>query len=144
MYIVQAFDGKGELLASSWPQLNLPLQPGMGFRDVEQEGRGWRTYVQPAASSDTHTVQVTQSASFRTKLAAERAGTSLAPVLILLPLSMLVLWLVARAMSAALQDIGRQAAQQDEHNIAELSLERVPEELTPLVRSFNALLRRLG
>lgn len=142
-YIVQAYDGDGRLLATSWPQLAMPLQTGAGFRDVERDGRSWRTYVLPAANPGGQTVQVMQSGFFRTRLAAERAGTALAPVLILLPLSMLVLWLVARAMSAALQDIGRQAAQQDEHNIAEISMERVPAELSPLVGSFNALLRRL-
>lgn len=143
-YVVQAYDKGGDLLATSWPELTLPLPQAGGFHDLVHEGRSWRSYVLPAATPATHTVQVIQSASFRTKLAAERAGTALAPVLILLPLSMLALWGVARAMSAALQDIGRQAAQQDEHNIAELSLARVPEEITPLVKSFNALLRRLG
>ena len=56
---------------------------------------------------------------------------------------MLVLWGVARAVSRAVQDIGRQAAQQDEHTIAELPMARVPAELAPLVGSFNSLLTRL-
>lgn len=141
-YVVQIYGGNGERLATSWPQLGLPLQQGPGFHDVSFDNRRWRAYVQPAAPGG-NTVQVVQSASFRTTLAAERAGAAVGPVLILLPLSLLVLWLVARGMSSALQDIGRQAAQQDEHNIAELSLARVPHELTPLVQSFNALLRRL-
>jgi two-component system OmpR family sensor kinase len=67
-----------------------------------------------------------ERSAFRTTLAAERAGTAVAPVLILLPLSMFILWGVARAMSSALQDIGRQAAQLDEHNIAELPLAACP------------------
>ena len=74
-----------------------------------------------------------QSDSFRAKLAAERAGAAIAPILLLLPLSMLALWGVARAMSAALQDIGRKAAQQDEHTIAELPTTHVPSEIVPLV-----------
>jgi signal transduction histidine kinase len=141
-YVVQSYAGEN-LVASSWPQLPLRLQPGRGFHDVVQDGRSWRVYVQPTQGDSRASVQVVQSGSFRTKLAAEHAGTALAPVLILLPLCMLVLWVVARAMSAALQDIGRQAQQQDEHDIQELSMERVPQELTPLVGSFNSLLRRL-
>jgi two-component system OmpR family sensor kinase len=54
-----------------------------------------------------------------------------------------VLWLVARAMSTALHDIARQAAQQDEHTIHELTTANVPSEIAPLVGSFNSLLRRL-
>jgi signal transduction histidine kinase len=41
------------------------------------------------------------------------------------------------------RDIGHQAALQDEHTISELPLERVPQELKPLVESFNSLLTRL-
>jgi signal transduction histidine kinase len=89
------------------------------------------------------TVQVLQSGTFRAHVDAERAGAALAPVLILLPLSMLVLWGVARTISRALQDIGREASTQDEHTIAELPLDRVPQEIRPLVASFNGLLRRL-
>jgi signal transduction histidine kinase len=140
-YVVQVHGGEGQLLASSLPQLHAPLTPGEGFHDLVHDGRSWRTYV--AAAPAGHTVQVMQSGSFRTRLAAERAGTAVAPILILLPLSMLVLWLVARAMSTALQDIGHQAAQQDEHDIRELPLTRVPQEIAPLVGSFNTLLRRL-
>jgi signal transduction histidine kinase len=143
-YVVQTFGADGKQLATSYPELTAPLQPGAGFSDLEHEGRSWRAYALPADHPGGRSVQVLQSGTFRTKLAAERAGAAVAPVLVLLPLSMFILWGVARAMSRALQDIGRQAAQLDEHNIAELSLSRVPEEVLPLVNSFNSLLRRLG
>lgn len=142
-YVVQTFGADGRLQVTSYPELALPLQAGRGFVDAEHGGRSWRTYVLPPAQAGGRTVQVTQAGAFRYKLAAERAGAAVAPVLILLPLSMFILWGVARAMSAALQDIGRQAAQQDEHTIAELPLARVPQEIAPLVTSFNSLLRRL-
>lgn len=141
-YIVQVFDRDGRVAATSFTPLGVALQQGPGFHDTTHDDRGWRTYVQ-AAGPDGRTVQVVQSSSFRSRLKAERAATAVTPVLVLLPLAMLVLWLVARAMSAALQDIGRQAGQLDEHHITELSLARVPHEIVPLVTSFNALLRRL-
>lgn len=140
-YVVQTFGTDARLATTSWPQLTAPLQASDGFHDLSHEGRGWRAYV--VRGTDGRSVQVLQSASFRIKLAAERAGAAVAPVLILLPLSLFVLWGVARAMSRALQDIGRQAAQQDEHTIAELPVNNVPAEIAPLVASFNSLLRRL-
>lgn len=143
-YIVQVYGADGTLVGTSWAPAAVPLQEGLGFHDVRADGQRWRAYVIPAVVPGGRYVQVLQSGSFRTHLAAERAGASIAPVLILLPLSMLVLWGVARAMSGALQDIGRQAALQDEHHISELSLARVPQEIKPLVMSFNSLLRRLG
>ena len=142
-YVVQIYTPEGQLQVSSWPDLKLPLQSGAGFHDVVHDERHWRVYTLPVYQPGSHPVQVVQSAHFRSKLAAERVGAALAPFLLMLPLAMLVLWGVARAMSRALQDIGHQALQQDEHNIAELSVKNVPHELEPLVQSFNSLLRRL-
>jgi signal transduction histidine kinase len=104
-------------------------------------GNAWRVYAVTAQGGQT--IQLLQSGSFRAGLAFERAGSAALPVLVLLPLSMVVLWVVARAISRALHDIGSQAALQDAHSIAELPLERVPEEIRPLVSSFNHLLARL-
>ena len=142
-YVVQTYDAAGALQVTSWPELTVPLQAQPGFHQVRQDGRGWLVYTMPPVHADGHAVQVIQSEGFRAKLAAERAGTAIVPILLLLPLSMLVLWLVARTMSRALQDIARQAAQQDEHTIAELPVANVPSEIAPLVQSFNSLLRRL-
>ena len=142
-YVVQTYGSDGKLLVTSWPELTAPLQAKSGFHDLEHQGSSWRAFVVPAQQPGGRTVQVLQSGAFRYKLAAERAGAAVAPVLVLLPLCLLILWGVARAMSRALQDIGRQAAQQDEHTIAELPLAHVPQEIVPLVASFNTLLRRL-
>ena len=142
-YVVQTYDGAGALKVSSWPDLKLALQETAGFHEVQQDGRRWRVYTLPAYQPGSQAVQVVQNDGFRAKLAAERAGAAIAPILLLLPLSMLALWGVARAMSRALQEIGRQAAQQDEHTISELSVKNIPSEIAPLVGSFNSLLRRL-
>jgi two-component system OmpR family sensor kinase len=142
-YVVQTFDGQGQLQVTSWPELRMGLQPTAGFRDLQFDGHSWRVYTLPAYQPGSHAVQVLQSDGFRAKLAAERAGAAIAPILLLLPLSMFALWFVARMMSRALQDIGRRAAQQDEHTISELPVQHVPSEIVPLVASFNTLLRRL-
>jgi two-component system, OmpR family, sensor kinase len=139
-YVVQVYGGDGVLAASSWPPLTAPLQQP-GFTDVRLDSGSWRVY-----STEDHggrRVQVLQSGKFRASLAAERAGAAIAPVMILLPLAILILWGVSGAMSRAVRDIGRQAALQDEHTISELPLQRVPQELKPLVESFNGLLTRL-
>ncbi|MBI5276371.1 MAG: sensor histidine kinase N-terminal domain-containing protein [Burkholderiales bacterium] len=142
-YVTQVFRPDGRMVASSWPDLRMGMIPGEGFHDVSYDGRQWRVFVTPAVSPGGHTVQVLQSGQFRSHVAAERAGSAVAPILILLPLSMLVLWGLARSISRALLDIGREAADQDEHSIAELSIDRVPLEIRPLVASFNSLLGRL-
>jgi two-component system, OmpR family, sensor kinase len=142
-YVAQVWSADGVLRASSLPALAVPLQQAGGFHDVQHEGRRWRAFVVAPTAAGAPAVQVFQSDKFRAHLAAERAGAAIAPVLILLPLSMFALWGLARAMSRALEEIGRDAARQDEHSIRELPLDRVPQEITPLVMSFNSLLRRL-
>jgi two-component system, OmpR family, sensor kinase len=141
-YVTQVYAPDGKLQVTSWPALNAGLQEQAGFHDLRLNGSNWRVYT-TAGGPGTHRVQVFQSGMFRTKLAAERAGAAVAPVVILLPLAILILWGVAGAVSRAVQDIGRQAAMQDEHTIAKLPLRHVPQEIKPLVTSFNSLLTRL-
>ena len=141
-YIVQVYDARGVLQASSYPALVVGLQPQPGFADVRAGGSSWRVYLAEPGHNGKR-VQVFQSGTFRAGLAAERAGAAIAPVMILLPLAILILWGVSGAMSRAVQDIGRQAALQDEHTISEIALDRVPHELKPMVASFNSLLTRL-
>ncbi|MEO8022951.1 ATP-binding protein [Polaromonas sp.] len=143
-YVVQVFDADGHARSNSWLGLAPSLQPAGGFHDVKVNDARWRIYTTPVSeASGSRRVQVLQSGEFRRHLAAERAGTAILPVIILLPLSAFVLWFVAAIMSSAIADIARQAASQDEHSIAELPLDRVPQEIAPLVISFNSLLTRL-
>ena len=142
-YVVQVYAADGSLHASSWRQMGGGLRQHPGFSDLRVDGVSWRVYVTDPAAHGGRQVQVFQSGMFRAHLAAARAGAAIVPVLILLPLAILILWGVSGAMSRAVQDIGRQAATQDEHTISELPLERVPQELKPMVVSFNGLLARL-
>ncbi|SFN28385.1 cell wall metabolism sensor histidine kinase WalK [Variovorax sp. OV329] len=150
-FVVQIWSADGAmLLASSWPALGLPLQTQAGFDTVEWEADGddrWRVYTvlpdpqSPAA--DRPRVQVVQSASFRQQRATRRAWLESLPIVLLLPVSLLVLWLIVAAGSRSLRQVAREVAAQDERNPAELPVARVPEEIGPLVLAFNSLLARL-
>jgi signal transduction histidine kinase len=141
-YVVQVFAPDGTLRATSWPRLNAQLQAQPGFSHLRDGDSSWNVYTSAPGPSGRR-VQIFQSATFRSHLAAERVGAAVAPVLVLLPLAILILWGVAGAVSQAVKDIGDEAARQDEHHISELPLDRVPEEIKPLVVSFNSLLTRL-
>jgi two-component system, OmpR family, sensor kinase len=142
-YVVQVYGADGRLQVTSWPKLAAGPQQRAGFDEVRINDTLWRVYATDPAVHAGRRVQVFQSGMFRAHLAAERAGAAIAPVMILLPLAILILWGVSGAMSRAVQDIGRQAAQQDENTISEIPLDRVPQELKPMVASFNSLLTRL-
>ncbi|MBS0426601.1 MAG: two-component sensor histidine kinase [Proteobacteria bacterium] len=140
-YVVQVFDPDGRLASTSWNGLpaGQPMRPGL--HDLRTGDRAWRVYA--AAGTGGRTVQVFQSRDFRAGLAVERAGMAAVPVLVLVPLLMLVMLGVARGISRSLRAIGQQAARQDAHSIEELPLAHVPDEIRPLVSSFNDLLARL-
>ncbi|RYG13664.1 MAG: two-component sensor histidine kinase [Burkholderiales bacterium] len=142
-YVIQVYDPAGRLQASSWQALDAPLPDSTGFREVRSGGKLWHAYATPAGAPAGNRVQVLQSGDFRRHLAAERAGAALAPVMLLLPLAILVLWGFSAMVSRELRGIGQKAALQDENTIAELPLTRVPAEIAPLVVSFNSLLTRL-
>jgi two-component system, OmpR family, sensor kinase len=140
-YAVQVFGPRGGLVSASWPELRVGYIETRGFHDVHVDGADWRVYV--SGGDGAQHVQVTQSGSFRAKLATGRALGVTAPVIVLLLLSGAILWLVVGMVSRAVGDIARQTSGQDEHSIAELPLSHVPREIAPLVVSFNSLLSRL-
>ena len=99
-YVGQVFDRNGQLAASSWPALALPRIAEPGFHDVTANGQPWRAYV--AQSADGRQVQVVQSGKFRAHLAAGRALGVIAPVVVLLIVSSLILWVVVEMVSRAI------------------------------------------
>ena len=130
------------LVARSWRS---PLQPQPGFRDVRMaSGQRWRVYTAAGAAPTAQRVQVLQSGDFRATLAAERAGAALAPMLILLPLAILVLWgVVARdvARAAGHRPAGG-AAGRAQHRRAAADA-RAARRSRRWSTSFNSLLARL-
>ncbi|MEJ8826846.1 ATP-binding protein [Variovorax humicola] len=148
-FIVQewAADGTGPL-TSAYAPAAVPLQATPGFADVRSgpgEGQQWRVFTQPVDEErpTRARVQVIQSEAFRQKRIARRALYEGLPVALMLPATLLMLWLIVSATSRALRGVAREVAAQDESSVAELPLARVPDEIGPLVAAFNTLLARL-
>jgi two-component system OmpR family sensor kinase/two-component system sensor histidine kinase QseC len=136
-FVIQIWNGRGELLVSSWPALAVARQPAEGLSTVRM-GSGddgvWRIYsTAPVADADRFQVQVIQNGGFVRRLVAKRALSSTAPIALLLPLSLAVLWLVVWASSRKLRSVVLDVAAQDERSLSELSVSRVPDEIAPLV-----------
>ena len=130
----------GRLLASSWPIPSLGLQPDPGFHTVSIAGHGWRLYTAPAA---TVSLQVVQSNDFRERVILHSAWYSAAPIALLVPFSVALLWLGVYVALRPLTRLVQAVTQQDERSLAELPLTGVPRELQPLLAAVNALLSRL-
>ncbi|SEM26966.1 two-component system, OmpR family, sensor kinase/two-component system, OmpR family, sensor histidine kinase QseC [Variovorax sp. YR750] len=147
-FVIQVWNGRGELLASSWPELAMARQPAEGMSTVRMasgdEDEVWRVYsTGPAADADRFQVQVIQNGGFVRRLVTKRALSLTAPIALLLPMSLAVLWLVVWTSSRKLRSVALDVAAQDERSLSELSVSGVPAEIAPLVEAFNSLLGRL-
>jgi signal transduction histidine kinase len=118
----------------------LKLQPSEGFHTVDADGRSWRVYT--VLSSPTR-VQIVQSNDFRQRVILVSAQKSVEPMALLIPLSILLVWIATFLALRPVNRLVHAIAQQDERSLAELPLGQVPRELMPLVVSINGLLQRL-
>ena len=138
--VVQLWAHDGRLLADTWPIPGLMLQQHEGFHDLDLDGHAWRVYTAASASPQ---VQVVQSGDFRRRVALHSAQEAAEPVAILIPVTVLLLWLVVWLALRPLERLAQALGTQDERNLSELPLHQVPAELEPLVLSMNSLLLRL-
>lgn len=138
--VVQLWRADGKLTAASWPIVGLGLQPGDGFRTVSAGGRRWRVFTM---NSTPLRVQVVTSDDFRQRVIWDMTWNAARPILYLAPISIVMLWLVVYFALRPMTRLVRALSAQNERNLAELSPQRVPRELLPLIDSVNGLLRRM-
>lgn len=138
--VVQVWDDRGRIIRH-WPaDVDLPRPSAEGFQNGKTGGVHWRRY---AVVTPRFTVQVSQRNEVRDELALEAAYRSLAPILVTVPLTWLVLGFVINGILARLD---RQAAgllQQSAKDGPELLLESVPSEVRPFVASVKKSLARM-
>jgi signal transduction histidine kinase len=138
--VIQIWDARGALLASSYPALALPLQSGPGFEDVRIGPRRWRVY---SMHTPDRTVQSIQCLEFRAHVINKQALQAGLPIALLIPISAWILWFAACRALGRLEMVARAAAAQDENTIHELPTKDIPSEIGPLVTAVNSLLTRL-
>jgi signal transduction histidine kinase len=138
--IVQIWDRDNRLATSSWPTLQLPRQETAGFHDVTVGNGSWRVYT---VQSPDRTVQSAQSLEFREQVVREHAQSTATPIVLLIPVSAIMLWLVLHFALRRLELVAQAAARQNEHSFGDLPVEHAPDEIRPLVDAVNTLLGRL-
>lgn len=136
----QVRDANGRVMLHSHDStkepFNAPLVPGFWEDD---EHRIFTT----SAVSDTIFLQIADNMAHRREAALEGAGALLLPILILVPGSILLVWLIVRRLVAPVSDLRNAIAGKDTGNMADIDLASLPQELQPIMASVNLLLARL-
>jgi two-component system OmpR family sensor kinase len=138
--VVQIWDPSGGAVYSSDPTPPLPLTRAPGFSTIEHGGQSWRMFT---AVAGARTIQVAQPAALRTELAANVALRILVPILASLPLLGFLVWLIVGRGLAPLSRLARSLRASSPTSLEPLAAADLPDEVQPLVRALNDLLKRL-
>jgi two-component system OmpR family sensor kinase len=138
---VQVWDAAGRMLRATPPGIVLPRQAATGFSELTGAGERWRTYT---LAGPRRTVQVSQRLAVIEEIALGAAWKTLAPVLLLIPLSWLLVRLLVGHILQPLYALARELEDRAPDARAPLATHGIPSEVAPLVAAVNAALARLA
>lgn len=139
--LVQIWDRSRGLLYVSQRQRELPFATQAGFSDLAWRNEPWRLF---ALHTGDRIVQVAQPSGVRSRMSADIALHNLAPFLLLLPGTGLVVWFGVGAGLRPLHRITADLQRRRAGALEPVPAERLPAEITPLVHALNELLARLA
>ena len=113
-----------------------------GFRDANYSGYRWRTLTRKVGANGWYVVA--ERADLRNSLAERVALESIIPLLLWLPVSALLVWVVVGWGLAPLRNLSAQINQKRSDDLEPIYEHRPPAELIQLIDSTNSLLSRLS
>ena len=140
-FVVQIWTVDGRSIYASRPHPALPARARLGLATFEVAGRSWRTY---SVATRERVIQIAQPVEIRERLAARSAWRTVLPLLLIAPLAAVGIWWVAARNLAPLERLAGDLRSRDARSLAPVATDRLPDELSPLARSLNLLLERLG
>ena len=118
----------------------IPRRETMGFSDMPARGTTYRVFTMKAGAQ---VIQVAQDMAARREMAGTLALRTAAPIAVMAPLSMLLVWWVVSSSLAPVQRVRRQVAQRQADDLDEVSEAGLPDEVRPLVHELNLLFARV-
>ncbi|MDE1900586.1 MAG: hypothetical protein KGI37_02940 [Alphaproteobacteria bacterium] len=139
-YVIQTWDGYGNLLHSSRPSVNLPLQTEKGFSQVNAAHRIWQIYTLKA---DSGYVQIAQPQEIVATMIGESALRALFPLILLFVLMVIGGWVAVGRSLTPLNTLSRTISEWDANNMQPLRISDAPSEIQPVVSALNNMLLKL-
>ena len=139
-FVVQVWGADGKQVFSGSEHAAMPRQTTPGFSEVKVRGTTYRIF---SMQSRDQTVQIAQDLAARQEMASSLALRTVAPIAVMAPLLMLVVWWVVSASLAPLARVRGQLAERKVDDHGEVSEAGLPDEIRPLVRELNLLFSRV-
>jgi two-component system OmpR family sensor kinase len=139
-FVVQVWTADGLQVFRS-ADTRLPERSVLGFSDVSVDGSTYRVF---SMQSGTQTIQVAQDMAPRREMARTLALRTVAPIAVMAPLLMMLVWWVVNASMLPVARARLQVAQRRADELTEIGEAGLPEEIRPLVHELNLLFGRLS
>jgi len=140
-FVIQIWDRSGVEIYLSRPYVEVPGYTPPGFSNQRAGKADWRVF---SVQVRGRVIQVAQPMRVRERLAAVLALRAAAPIGLLVPLLVALVWIIVGRGLRPLEAIARAVRARDSTSLAPLPVENLPAELAPLVGELNSLLTRLG
>jgi two-component system, OmpR family, sensor kinase len=133
----------GSLLLRAKKAPLTPLTTTVGYSDIRESGRIWRTLTlwEPGMRFQ---VQVAQPAEERESVALEVSEKMALPTLLALPFLSMLIYLPVRQSIRPLETLAASVGKRTPENLQPLREGAVPNEVKPLIEALNRLLARLA
>jgi two-component system, OmpR family, sensor histidine kinase QseC len=139
----QFWSADGKLQARSDSAPLVPFAPYIaGYSEQNHNEHEWRVFTLGTAAKGW--IQVGHRDDVRGELSAEIAMQTIWPGLLLTPVMALIIILVSRQAFRPLHALANTVSERTPEQLEALPTQMAPEEVQPLVNSFNALLERLS
>ncbi len=139
-FVVQVWTADGVRIFESADKAALPQLAVLGFADVAARGTTYRVF---SLQTRALVIQVAQDMAVRRRMAGALAVRTVAPVALMAPVLMLVVWLVVSLSLAPVARVRRQVAERQVDDLSPVGENGLPAEVRPLVQELNLLFARL-
>jgi two-component system OmpR family sensor kinase len=138
--VVQVWSPDGVRMFRSVSRASLPQRAVLGFSNVRANGTTYRVF---SIQSNNQTLQVAQDMAVRRNMAGNLALRTLAPIAMMLPILMLVIWWVVSDSLKPVARVRKQVASRQADDLSPVSEAGLPDEVRPLVQELNLLFGRV-
>lgn len=142
-FLIQVWSKDGQLVYSQ-PQLDaayvLPLQAKEGGYRIASAGMEWNVYRD---DGEHYNIQVAQPESPRASTIRETSLYLLIPLLLQIPALAFIVSITTRKGLAPLDTLSQAVRSRHQWSLDALPVDRIPDELQPLVQALNQLLAQL-